>query len=64
MDIKRIRQMAKEQGINLAVQGLVCLPCEIKKYSGSIQRRQRRGGVAYVARVVPAEGENGLAGSA
>jgi len=46
MDIGRIRQLAKEQGINLAVHGLVCLPREIKKYTGYIQRRQRKGGGA------------------
>jgi len=46
MDIERIREIAKKQGINLAVHGLVCLPREIKKYTGSIQRYQRRGGGA------------------
>jgi len=51
MDINVIRQIAKEQGIDLAVHGLVCLPQEIKKYTGSVTRRQRRGGVAYVARI-------------
>jgi len=51
MDIERIRQLAKEQGIDLAVQGLVCLPREIKKYTRSVTRRQRRGGVAYVAHI-------------
>jgi len=50
MDMEKIRQMAREQGIDLAVQGLVCLPHEIKKYSGHIQRQQKKGGgVAYVA---------------
>jgi hypothetical protein len=39
MDIERIRQMAKEQG-------LVCLPREIKKYTGSFSRRQKKGGRA------------------
>jgi len=49
MDIERIRQLAREQGINLAVQGLVCLPWEIKKYTGSINRQKRAGGkVVYV----------------
>jgi len=50
MEIERIKQLARERGINLAVHGLVCLPREIKKYTGSIQR--------YQSRVVPAEGEN------
>jgi len=49
MDIKRIKQIAKEQGIDLAVQRLVCLPWELKKYDGSIKKYQRRGGgVTYV----------------
>jgi len=51
MDIKRIRQLAKGQGINLAVQGLVCLPQEIKKYIGFITRYQKKGGVTYRARI-------------
>jgi len=38
MDIERIRQRAREQGIDLAFQGLVCLPHEIKKYIGFITR--------------------------
>jgi len=49
MDINRIRQIAKEQGVDLKIQGLVCLPRKIKKYTRSIYRRQRRGGVSYVA---------------
>jgi len=50
MDIKRIRQLARGQGINLAVQGLVCLPWEIKKYTGCITRYQKKGGgFTYVA---------------
>jgi len=44
--MERIRQMAKEQGVDLAVQGLVCLPQSFKKYNGSIRRRQKKGGVA------------------
>jgi len=51
MDINRIKQLAKEQGINLEIQGLVCLPRELKKYTGSITRRQRRGGVFYEVRI-------------
>jgi len=46
MDIERIRQMAREQGVDLKIQGLVCLPHEIKKYNGCIRRRQKKGGVA------------------
>jgi len=49
MDINRIRQIAREQGVDLKIQGLVCLPQEIKKYTGCIQRHQRRGGVSYEA---------------
>jgi len=47
MDIKRIRQMVQLQGVDLKIQGLVCLPWEIKKYIGRITRHQRRGGVSY-----------------
>jgi len=47
MEIDRIRQMAREQGVDLQVQGLVCLPREIKKYIGSVARRQKKSGVAY-----------------
>jgi len=49
MDIKRIRQMAQLQGVDLKIQGLVCLPCEIKKYRGSIYSCQKKGGVTYRA---------------
>jgi len=52
MDIDRIRQLAREQGADLAVQGLACLPCEIKKYIGFITRYQKKGGgVSYMARI-------------
>jgi len=44
MDINRIRQIAREQGVDLKIQGLVCLPREIKKYTRCIQRRQNKGG--------------------
>jgi len=47
MDIERIKQIARERGIDLEIQGLVCLPREIKKYTGYIQMRQRKGGVSY-----------------
>jgi len=46
MDINRIRQMAREQGVDLEIQGLVCLPWSLKKYNGSIRRHQKKGGVA------------------
>jgi len=49
MEINVIRQIAKEQGVDLEIQGLVCLPWEIKKYTRYIQRYQRRGGASYVA---------------
>jgi len=48
MEIDRIRKLAREQGVDLAVHGLVCLPQELKKYTGSIWRREKKGGgVAY-----------------
>jgi len=50
MDMEKIRQMAREQGINLAVHGLVCLPKELKKYNGCIWRNEKKGGgFSYVA---------------
>jgi len=52
MDINVIRQIAKEQGVDLEIQGLVCLPREIKKYTRSIWRHQKKGGgFTYVARI-------------
>jgi len=45
MDIDRIRQLAREQGVDLEIQGLVCLPREIKKYTRSIYSCQKKGGV-------------------
>jgi len=48
MEIETIKQIARERGIDLEVHGLVCLPREIKKYTGYIQRRQKKGGgVSY-----------------
>jgi len=47
MEIKRIKQLARERGIDFEVHGLVCLPREIKKYTGCIQMHQRKGGVSY-----------------
>jgi len=50
MDMEKIRQSAREQGIDLAVQGLVCLPQELKKYFGYISKHQRKdGAMVYVA---------------
>jgi len=46
MDINRIRQMAREQGVDLKIQGLVCLPRSLKKYNRCIRRHQKKGGVA------------------
>jgi len=52
MDIERIKQLARERGVDFAVHGLVCLPREIKKYTGSISRYQKKGGgAAYRARI-------------
>jgi len=51
MEIERIKQLAREQGIDLKIQGLVCLPREIKKYTGSIWRSQRRRNVSYEVRI-------------
>jgi len=44
MEIKRIRRLAREQGEDLQVQGLVCLPREIEKYVGSIARIKKASG--------------------
>jgi len=44
MDMEKIRQLAREQGVDLEIQGLVCLPQDIKKYNGSITRYQKKGG--------------------
>jgi len=33
MEIDRIRQIARERGIDLQVQGLVCLPREIRNFA-------------------------------
>jgi len=52
MDIETIKQIARERGIDLKIQGLVCLPREIKKYTGNIQRRQKKGGGATYAVVI------------
>jgi len=52
MDIERIKQLAREWGIDFEVHGLVCLPREIKKYTGSVSRYQKKdGGVTYLARI-------------
>jgi len=51
MEINRIRQMAREQGVDLQVHGLVCLPREIKKYTGSVARHQNKGGVTYEVQI-------------
>jgi len=52
MDIERIKQIARERGIDLAVHGLVCLPREIKKYTGHIWRHQKKGGGETYAVVI------------
>jgi len=50
MDINRIRQLVREQGVDLEIQRLVCLPQEIKKYFGYISKHQRKdGAMVYVA---------------
>jgi len=51
MDIETIKQIARERGIDLKIQGLVCLPREIKKYTGSIWRNQRGRNVSYEVRI-------------
>jgi len=51
MEINTIQQIAKEKGVDLEIQGLVCLPREIKKYTRSVTRYQQKGGAAYVARI-------------
>jgi len=53
MDMEKIRQMAREQGVDLAVQGLVLLPRSLGKYTGHIQRHEKRGGgFSYVAIII------------
>jgi len=44
--------LAREQGIDLKVLGLDCLPQEIKKYTGNIWRHQRSGGVVVYAVII------------
>jgi len=53
MDIERIRQLAREQGVDLAVQGLVCLPQNMRKYMGSVtvRRQQKSGIISYSSQV-------------
>jgi len=52
MEIDTIRQIAKEKGVDLGIQGLVCLPRELKKYIGFITRYHKKGGgVTYMARI-------------
>jgi len=46
------RQMTREQEMGFQVQGLLCSPREIKKYTRSISRCQKRdGGFLYVAHI-------------
>jgi len=48
MNIESFRDLAREQGVDLNINGLACLPKNIKKYNGWIYRFQRKGGdVAY-----------------
>jgi len=42
MDMERIRELAREQGVDLQVQGLVCLPQEIKNKMALFQSIKRR----------------------
>jgi len=49
MEMEKFRQMAREQGIDLQIQGLACLPRDIRKYTRHIWKRQKKSGVAYVA---------------
>jgi hypothetical protein len=52
MEIDTIQQIAKEKDVDLGIQGLVCLPRELKKYIGFITRYQKKGGRAtYMARI-------------
>jgi len=53
MEIDRIRERAREQGVDLAVQGLVCLPRELKKYMGSVtvHHQWKSGIISYSSQV-------------
>jgi len=41
MDMEKIRERAREQGIDLAVHGLVCLPWNMRKHTGYIARTKK-----------------------
>jgi len=52
MNIKRIRQLARELNINMINHGIHCLPRDIRKYTGTIGRVNRADGiVAWVVKV-------------
>jgi len=45
MDISRIKKMAREMNIDMVGMGIPCLPKDIRKYTGSIHRVERAGGI-------------------
>jgi len=52
MNIESFRELAREQGVDLNINGLYCLPRNIKKYNGCIYRHQRKGGdVCYCVHI-------------
>jgi len=52
MNIESFRELVREQGVDLNINGLYCLPKNIKKYMGSITKINRaRGRVVYEVRM-------------
>jgi len=45
MDIKMIKKMARQFNIDMVGKGILCLPRDIRKYTGAIHRVERAGGI-------------------
>jgi len=45
MNIARIMRMARELNIDMISKGILCLPRDIRKYTGAIHRVERAGGI-------------------
>jgi hypothetical protein len=53
MNIESFRELLREQGLDLEVHGIACLPRELKKYIGSISKYQKKGGgFSYVVHIL------------